>query len=213
MFSLLLAAAAIIEWQSLKGEVRKVTDAAEASLDRVKNLEEKVRGRLDSLEQEIRGRVDTVMGLMLGTLHSDPLALKQKEDEEDYIAEAVYFCQKGYDRLKDLDGYGKYMAMNNLLFFSCLLGKRSKRDVYLDQGRQLKEIGRKFDAAPYLLTFCRATLIYSSELAQLKEALSTAEELLDAKLTNLQKKEAAFLAASLRAKIGELTGPARLPLP
>ena len=214
IFSLLLAAAAIIEWQSLKADVKNVTDAAEKSLERVRNLEEKVRGRLNSLEQEIRGRVDSVMGLMFGTLHSDPLKLEQQEEKKDYIAEAVYFCQNGYNKLKDLEGYGKYMALNNLVFFSCLLGREAKRDLYLEQARELRDVGRKFDAAAYLLTYCRAALTYATEPAALKEALATAEELtLEAKPTNLQKLEAAFYAASLRAKIRKLTGQSSLPLP
>jgi hypothetical protein len=199
IFSVLLAGAAIIEWQSVKETIKQATEAANRAADAAS-------GRIGNLEKEIRGRVDSLMGLMLATVHSDPLALKQKEEKKDYIAEAVYYCQQGYDRLEDVEGYGKYMALNNLLFYSCLLGKEAKREVFLEQSLRLRNVGHKFKAAAYLLTYCRVLLTYSNDLGALNEALAIAEQEIpdETNPTPLQKLEAARYVIWLREKIGKL---------
>ena len=226
IFSLIIAIAAIVEWQSLKRDVSAIIAEANASRERidrvtkeneerVANLEQAMTSRLQTLEQsgrqgiarvekEMLGRVNTIMGLAIGTVHSDPLARRQQEEKRDYLAEAVYFCQKGFDTLRELEGDGKYMALNNLLYYSCLL-ELPKRDLLLKQGGQLLEVAEKYEGsryvAPYFLTFCRVMATYESDRARLQEALSIAEGLLEKGLTSLQKKEARLYVALLQEKL------------
>lgn len=206
IFSLLLAMAAIIEWQSLKRDVRKEIELADAA-----------EKRMTRLEKELKGRMHTVTGLVIGSLHSDPLAEQQDPRDKDYLGEAIYYSQKGYKILKEIEGNGKYMALNNMLYYSCLLGNESRRDVFLAQAREIKEISEKYEdsqyIAPYLMTFCRVVLTFGSDsdLAELKLARDRAESLLEMNLTSLQRKEAAMLAASLDRKLIAAVRPAASP--
>jgi hypothetical protein len=201
IFSLLLAVAAIIEWQSLKTDIRKQIEAAEAAEKRVARM-----------EKDLRGRSLTIMGLMMGTLHSDPLAEKQNPKEKDYLAEALYYCQKGYNALKDLDGNGKYMALNNILHYSCLLDLESRSDILLAQAKEIRDLGEKYEdsqyISPYLMTYCRVALTFETDLEELKKARAKADSVLEMNLTSLQRKEAAMIAASLAKKLARLSVPA-----
>ncbi len=221
IFSLLVAVAALIQWQSVETKVQRLTEAAEAALarvdqatqdneNRVSSLEERMKKKLGALEAELRGRVDAVMGTMIGNLNSNPTSPVQREEDKDYISEAIHYAQRGFDRLKELDGNGKYMALNSLVYYSCLLGSNAKSDLLLEQGKVLRDVGRKYEhlpyAAPYLLSFCRVELVYGTDLADLKQALAIAQGLLEMKLTPLIRKEAAYLVASLTEKLTGLSG-------
>lgn len=188
IFSLLFAAVAVMGWQSLKAEVQK---------DIEENTEEEVR----ELEKELRGRVLTAIGFSIGTLHSSPDRMEQDE-HKDYLSEAVYFCRAGYNILKNSKGMAGAMALNNLVYYSCLYGEDAKSDFLLKKAQELKAIGQEYSHPDSLLTFCRVILQYSSDLGELKEAQSIARSLLDtAQLTPRQKKEATFYVASLATKL------------
>ncbi len=221
-FSLLFAAAALVQWGQLQAEVRRFTAAGEATLakvdtatqtneERVNALDAKIQKSNEKLEQELRGRVDAVMGAMIGTLHSKPDSDTQTPDDLNYIAEAIHHCEAGYARLEKLEGNGKYMALHNLVYFSCLANVQGANDDLLLKGRQLKDIGRqhkdKASSAPYLMTFCRVALLYSSDRSEIEQARGIAKSLERMKLTSLQAKEAAYLAASLEDKLQEMAMP------
>jgi hypothetical protein len=216
LFSLLLAGAAIIEWQSLKADVKKLTDAAEVTLEKA---EEATRSSVNEigtlrkrLDAELRGRVDAATGFMIGAANSQPDSDGQEEAAKDYLAEAIHHIRRGYDRLKDLDGNGKYMALNNLVYFSCLLGDIANRDELVKYGQDLLQVGRRFRdlpyAAPYLMTYCRVVLVYSAKRSELEQAQAIAKTLLDnGGLTSLQKKEATYLVASLGTRLARAGRP------
>jgi hypothetical protein len=151
------------------------------------------------------------MGATIGNLHAKVDLDVQSDEDQTHLAEAVHHAQRGYERLKELPGNGKYMALNSIVYFSCLLRSQSKRDLLLTQGRELRDIGRKYEqlvySAPYLLTFCRVALVYSSDLNELEQALGIAQDVLEARHTRLQEKEATYLVASLSAKIRGVSGP------
>jgi hypothetical protein len=225
-FSLLLAVAALIQWQSLKNEVRRevelsqiaqeqIATAMQESRERVASLEESIERRMGILEErvkgvnrEIQGRGVAIMGFMIGTVHSSPTVLIERDEDKDAVSEAIQLCQKGYDILKDLDGLGKYMALNNVVYFSCLLGDDSRRELLLEQGREIRDVGLKYDSIAYLLTFVRVVSKYGVDPGEIQQAYSIVEELLARRLSNMQRKEAAMLAASLEKKLGGFTGPA-----
>jgi hypothetical protein len=221
IISLLVAIAALVQWQALKGDIRrasevidttvgKVKEATAENAAHVKSLEEKTQGQLANLEKELRGRVDAVMGATIGNLHAKVDVDIQSDEDQTHLAEAVYHAQRGYDRLKELPGSnGKFMALNSIVYFSCLLRLQSKRDLLLAQGRELRDVGRKYEhlvySAPYLLTFCRVALVYSSDLDELQQGLGIAQDVLAARHTLLQEKEATYLVASLSKKLADLS--------
>jgi hypothetical protein len=192
-FSLLLTIAAIIEWQSLRRDARKEVEMAEV-LER----------RMTRLEKELKGRMHAITGLVIGSLHSNPLTEEQDPQNEDYIAEALFYSQKGYKTLRELEGDGKYMALNNILYYSCLLGDEARRDTVLAQVRDIREVIERYEdsqyIAPYVMTYCRVMLTFVDNVDELKLAKKKVESL-EKNLTSLQRKEAAMLAASLDRKL------------
>ncbi len=190
VFSILIGGVAIIGYQTLREGARMDIEAA-------------MRDRIDMLERELRGRVLSVIGFMIGTLHSTPDSLKQDE-HRDFLSEAVWYCQRGYDMLKDLKakGQGRYMAMNNLVYYSCMLGDDLRREELLAQSRELKTIGQHHGHPPALLTYCRAVLQYGSE-KEVADALNVARGVLRMQLTERQKQEATFYVASLADKLAK----------
>lgn len=203
IFSLLVSAAALIEWRSLNGQAKRVTDSAKKVLANTAKANQANEKRINALEEEIRGRVDAVMGAMIGTLHSQPDKDAQREEDRDYIAEAIHHVRAGYERLKSLEGTGKYVALNNLVYFTCLQGDKASRDEMLEHGRELLKVGRESRqpsyAGPYLMTYCRVVLVYSSDRHELEKAKAIAQDLTG--LTKLQKREATYLVASLSSKL------------
>ena len=221
-FSLLFAAAALVQWGQLQAEVKRFTAAGEATLEkvntasqtneeRVNALDAKIKESNQKLEQELRGRVDAVMGAMIGTLHSKADSDMQTPDDLNYIAEAIHHCEAGYARLEKIEGNGKYMALNSLVYFSCLAKVPGETEEMLRNGRQLRDIGKKYkdksSSAPYLMTFCRVASLYSSDRNEIEEALAIAKRLIGMKLTSLQAKEAAYLAASLEKRLKKMDAP------
>src|SRR6202035_5231424 len=185
MFSVLVGALAVVGWESLKTNVRRDVETA-------------THGRITALENELQGRVLSIIGFMIGALHSNSDKLEQDE-HKDYLSEAVLYCEQGYDILKGVEGRGRHMALNNLVYYTCLYnqGTAAKREDLLKQARALKATGDELDAPNLLLTYCRAVLQYGSAEERSK-ALKVAEKLLlRDSLTNLQKREATFYVASL----------------
>lgn len=227
MFSLLLGFAAIVGWQSLRHDVETIKEKAEDLLDktekvnsdnvkrvtdlessmtkRVTDLESNMKEKNKQIEEEIRGRADAVTGNLIGTLHSVPTNDYQSDADQAYLAEAVHHAQRGYERLKELPGNGKYMALNNLVYYSCLLRLQSKRKELIEQARELRDVGRKYKArpsvAPYLMTYARVMLVYGSDRNDWQEALGTIREVLDMGLTKLSRREAEYIEASLQGKL------------
>lgn len=242
MFSLLLALAAIVGWQSLRHDVETVKDKAEAILEetekakrmsvkRTKRIGTSVRKRVNriqddmtkqvvdlassmekkyaEIEKEIRGRADAVTGNLIGTLHSVPTAEYQSEDDQAYLMEAVHHAQHGFEGLKDLPGNGKYMALNNLVYYTCLLRQQGNREETLSQAKTLRDIGKQYKdrpyAAPYLMTYARVMLVYGTERDELLEALGMIQGVLDMGITKLSRREAEFIERSLLQRLAQLS--------
>src|SRR5262249_862630 len=147
--------------------------------------------------KEVRARATTIMGFLIGTLHSDPKAEVQRGEDKEYLAEAVYLCQKGYDDLRQVPGEGLYMALNSLVHYSTLLRLDENREILLEQAREIKRYTeRSKHAAPYILTFCRTVGTYGTDVDELKEAhfladrISTSDE-----ATQMTKSEATYVVA------------------
>jgi chaperonin cofactor prefoldin len=260
IISIIVALAALVQWPSLKADVRKEIEASQAAQKvtrramimiqrRMEKLSKEMQQRVETLEEnttqavgkleettqekvkalkidvqehfdaligtidertgqtvkEFRARATTIMGFMIGTLHSDPLKQVQEPENRDYLAEAVYLCQKGFNDLREMDGEGKYMALNNLVYYSTLLGVDDNTELLLEQAREIKSYAEKAKhAPPYILTFCRAVATYGSDLNELKEALFLADRISTSDVTAMTKTEATHVVASVKKKIEEL---------
>jgi len=260
IISIIVALAALVQWPSLKADVRKEIEASQAAQKvtrramiiiqkRMEKLSGEMRQRVEKLEQntaqvvgkleeatqgkvealaadvqkqfdalmrtiderteqtvkEFRARATTIMGFMIGTLHSDSLKEVQEPEDRDYLAEAVYLCQKGYDDLKEVKGEGKYMALNNLVYFSTLLGLADNPEILLEQAREIKHyVAQAKHAPPYTLTFCRAVARYGTDLNELKEALFLADQISTSDVTATIRTEALDVVASVRKRIEKL---------
>jgi hypothetical protein len=224
MFSLLLALAAIIGWQSLRHDVETVKERAERILEetekakrismkrvrrlraaiakRVTELETRMETKHNQIEEELRGRVMSVMGTAIGTLHSDPTKDFQSEEDEAYLLEAIYHSKQGYAKLSKLPGDKKYQPLQNLVYYSALLRVEAGREDLLKWAHELREVGKRAKFPdPYLVAYTRAVLVFSSDRAEVQDALGVIREVLEMNLTKLAKKEAEHIEASLSAKL------------
>jgi membrane protein implicated in regulation of membrane protease activity len=203
LLSIFLAIAAFIGWDWLKRDV-----ISHIEEKRIKNLEQELRDRTRSLEQELRGRVHTATGYMLAIQHSQPDLLAQRAEDLDYLSEALGLFRRGYSLLETVEGLGKMMALNNLVYFSCLYGSDEHGDRLLEQARTLKDIGQKYSRQNFILTYCRAVLQYGSEPHEIRGALRLAEAVrkATAPVNIRQMKEATMYVAELQKRIRDFEG-------
>jgi hypothetical protein len=195
VFSLLVGGAAIAGWQQLKQGVRN-------------EVEEAMQERIVNLEKELRARVLASIGMVLGLFYArmDPEqnldTQKLREERADYLAEVVQHCLSAYKMFKELPGTGKYMALNNLVYFASIQGEMSTRSFILEKARELRTVAEERNFWEGLLTYCLAVLQFSSDLVEVGGAQSLASELAGKReLTDRQKREAATTATSLANKL------------
>jgi hypothetical protein len=197
IFTVLVGGLAIFGWQALKESTRK---DVEASTDK----------RIGLLENELRGRVLAAIGVVYGKISSISSERQEEAREEearaDLMSDAVEICERAYKVLKDLEGNGKYMALNNYVYFSCMRGTTGTRSFLLEKAGELKRVGHEKSYWPALLTYCRAILEFSDSIEEVARAHDLADELKQKReLTNSQRTEAATYAASLAEKREKLT--------
>lgn len=191
LFSFFFAGLGLIGWQSLKQNISE-------------GIEDAMHGRLQSVQDEMRGRILNSIAIAIGVMHSDPLRLEQRDDQKEYLADAVDYSQQAYRLLKKVDGTAQYMALNNLVYFSCLYGQEHRRDFLLESARTLRALGEERNFLEGQLTYCRVILQFGSNIKDIADAYSTATSLLKAALTERQRKEANFYVAGLSAKLEKL---------
>jgi hypothetical protein len=199
VFTLLIGGGALIGWQAIENLVQNAAERA-------------TRARMGDLERELRGRFLAAIGMLLGLFYARSEKPDQDEEEKavraDYLAESVQHCWQAYKLLKDTEGNGKYMALNNFLYFSSMQGsigtRGGTRGFLLEKAEELRRIGEEKNFWDGLLTYCAVVSIFGDEIRQLRDARDLSLELLDNKeLTGRQKKEAALYAALLAKKLAE----------
>jgi len=188
LLSLIIGGVAVFGWQSLKEDIRTKVEAS-------------TRERIDALGKESRGLMLAAIGFMIGAQHSKPDQLQQDDKDKDFLSESVYYCRQGYKVLKDLEGTAKYMALNNLIYYSCLHGEDEKRDYFLKEAHDLKAVGQEYNFPEFQLTYCRVILQYGTKKVEFEDAHKIASALLGGALSERQKKEATFYVTSLAAKL------------
>jgi hypothetical protein len=189
LFSFAFAGFSVIGWQSLR---RTVYDELEAIMLK----------RAEVLEKEVRGRVLAGLGMIIGVLHSNPDQWEQADENKEYLPEAILYSREAYELFKDVEGNAKYMALNNLVYLSCLNDEDGNRAFLLNAARELYRVGLKLDSIDFLLTYCRVILQFEADVHEMREAFLISSDLRARKeLTPRQKREAEFHATALHQKL------------
>ncbi|HSK74946.1 MAG TPA: hypothetical protein VLQ45_00695 [Thermoanaerobaculia bacterium] len=218
---------------SIGKEVKNETDSLSDEIkERTKRLEEEIRKQVDLLGKEIKEKADDIIkevkgrsnlvsghALAASVLSRYPIIASELRNtgpinndlERNLIQEAIYVSEQGYRELKEVKSKGQYAALNNIVYYSCVLRLDEKREELLSRGREIKEIGENNRhlqwSVPYFITFCWVILIYGVDTGEVAEALKIGEEILKREeITSFQKYEATDLVASLKEKLKELIG-------
>jgi hypothetical protein len=173
----------------------------------IDNLEKELRERIGNLEKEVRGRVSTAIGLTLGIINATPEE-RTEEERRGYLSESVMHSANAYQDLKEIKSKTQYTALNNLVYYSCALGRPHEKELLLERAEELRKFSEKNRPEIYLeglLTYCRAIQDLSDDPAQIERAYRLAYGLSSEALNERQKKEAAGYAAILLRKLNQKT--------
>lgn len=194
LFSLVIAGAAMFGWQSVKTEIDEAV--------------ERRFGRGSALAmQEIRGRIYSATGTMQGDLSADPTWKQLEPLNPERAALAAELCRQGYLALKDLGEGPELMALNNKIFYGTLSDAVMDGAVLLEEAERLRLKGAELNLPHLRLTYCRAVLVYSGDLEQVRMANDLVERLLRSRrLSPLELKEAELYSAKFAKRIAELSG-------
>jgi hypothetical protein len=170
--------------------------------DTVAVVEEATKDKIDKLEKELRGRVSSSIGLMLGVIHATPEG-QEEEDRLDYLAESIKHSEQAYASLKEIGSKAQYTALNNMIYYSCALGKTYHKELLLKKADELRIFSQDNRPDPFLeglITYCRAVSDLSEDSTEIERAYRIGQELLTEPLNERQRNEATIYVASLRRK-------------
>lgn len=186
ILSITIAIVAAIGFPYIMSELRKAA-------------EEEARKVTKPLSGELKGRVLASQGYLIGEASVEPDLIEPKDRER--LDEAIRLCQQGYNLLKDVGGPAESMVLNNLVFYSCVYGDRSRRDFLLTSARRLMEEGQRHDSVNLQLTACRAILQFGRDAEEKEKAY---EALLDISIkkgvADKERKEAKRYMASFYSR-------------
>ena len=130
------------------------------------------------LQNELRGRVFSILGFVIGETSIDPETLEPKSI--DRLRHAITNCQKAYEMLQKAGEAepAEYQALNNLIFYSCLIHERSKGSLILEKARLLRDAGQAHENRNLLLTYTRAVLEFGSSQTERAEAIAILQDIL-----------------------------------
>jgi hypothetical protein len=187
IFSILVGIVAIVGWQAVEGKINEAVETA-------------TNERLAILENEMRGRGFAILGYVIG--ENSVLPDFSAPSNEERLTEAIFFCEQGYDRLKNTGVPTEFMALNNLLTYSCVLRDKSRRGYLLDGARRLRAAAEDHDSPNLLLTYAKTILEFSQEQEEVKEACSVlADVQSNPRLNEKQKREAEHLASLCKLRV------------
>ena len=171
---------------------------------------EKVSQETASLGNEYKGRMMSALGYFVGEVNKAEDSIGARDEHK--MKEAVDLCQKGYEFLSATEGPGRFMALNNLVYYLCVYGKTDgkadyRRDFILSSADELMRMGQKKDSINLQLTACRAMVQYPIDV---KKAIYAYELLGKIKLnpaaSELEKKEAAQYLEAFKGQLPSADG-------
>jgi hypothetical protein len=182
--SLLVGVLAVVGWQKLEETI-------------LRDLEKSNQARLDGLERLMKGRMFSVAGYAIGELASRPDQLGPTDKE--VLLGSVENCRLGYELLQQSgDRKATFFGLNNFVYYASICEEDELLGLaLLVHARELRDEGFRLGFAPYLLTFCRAVLRYSSDPKEIEQAIDISSRLQASHLTSRQQAEAAFYVREL----------------
>lgn len=181
ILSILLGVFGIFGWRAVEGRIREAVKVATTK-------------RLEGLENEARGRSFAILGYLIGESSVTPDFLKPMNEER--LREAISYCERAYDLLKNTGLPAEFMTLNNLLGYSCVLRDRSRRGYLLDGARRLRAAAEEHDSPNLLLTYSRTFLEFGLDPKEIEEACSIVADIQsNSRLNEKQRREAEYLAS------------------
>ena len=144
--------------------------------------------RLARLEREIRGRFLDGLGFVIGELCTSPDSLEPSDP--DRLAICVAHCKQGYKVLRELGEKTEFLALNNLVYYTAILGDDGDREFLREQALKLRTKGQEHEVARLLLTYCRVIVGYSNDPQEKADALAVVRGLLKKGLAGREEREA-----------------------
>jgi hypothetical protein len=186
--SIIIAFLAIFGFQYFEGKIRE-------------SVERETTNRLANLEKEARGRSFAILGYTIGESSVKPDFSEPTDRAR--LEEAIRYCDQAYGFLKGTNLPTEFMALNNLLIYSCALrGRYKTRSGYLLEGaRRLRKGAEEHDNQNLLLTYCHTVLEFSYEPRELEEACSIFKVILGRDdINEKQKREVEFLTSRFKER-------------
>jgi hypothetical protein len=175
LLSMIVAFLALVGWRDIQERLKYVDD-----------MDKKIKVKID---KEMPGRMSSLVGFFIGELSIDRDSLQVKD--ENAMKDAIQYCQKGYALMKEVGGPGQFMALNNLVFYSSLIGDNSTGEFLLHQGRILRKEALEHNSIDLLLTSCRTILGFSRDENEKSEARHLLESIAAGSTTSeKQRREA-----------------------
>jgi len=114
-----------------------------------------------------------------------------KVTDKDKLIKAVSLCQDGYDMLSDVAGPSAFMALNNLVYYSCILNDVARGDFLLEKARLLLQAGQAHDSTDLILTASLAILRFADSQEDRKHAINILVAIMErSSTTDRQRREA-----------------------
>lgn len=162
LLSMIVAFVSAFGWQSIVRAVR------ETARETVSDLNE------TSLT-ELKGRQLIFQGHLLGDLSIDQDTLEVTNRKR--LAEAIDYCQQGYNLSGKIGGPAEYLALNNLVYYSAIAGERFRGDFLLNGARRLMTAGQEHNSLMLQLTACLVILQYGIDREEKRKAYEILSEI------------------------------------
>jgi hypothetical protein len=181
VISVVIAALAIFGFNYFEGKIREA-------------VEKETAARLANVEKEARGRSFAILGYLIGedSVNEDFTA----PTNEERLREAINYCGDAYNLLKGTNLPVEFLALNNLLGYSCALHDKARRGYLLECAERQREAAEVHGSENLLLTYARTILEFSLEPEKLTNACAMVEDIKSSsKLNEKQKREADYLSS------------------
>jgi membrane protein implicated in regulation of membrane protease activity len=190
VFALLAGGFALFGWGYLKENVKK-------------EVEESLRERIHAVEKELRGRSNMILGYVIG--ENSVAADGRSPSDKERLREALLYCEGAYTLLKDSGLAVEFTALNNYLYYSCILGEADtyRQDYLLQAAERLREAAVDHSSQNLLLTHARTVLKFSDDPKLLKQArafvahIAKSATLNEITLNEKQSREVKYLTSLL----------------
>lgn len=166
ILSLFVGFLAIFGWQTLQNSVKsQVETVTKREIETVKRDTEE---RIKYLENELEGRVYSILGFVIGEISFDSGTFEA--NDKDRLSDAIENSRRARNLLKGTGRPSEYLALNNLVFYSSLVGDKSMRGHVMADARLLKDAGQEHHNRNLLLTYCRAVIEFGTDRAEIEDA-------------------------------------------